>query len=286
MNIKKIITKISSFYKRISYRFCILFIPSVHLPVIVTFTGGMGAQLASAAIYFNLKREGRKVFADLSYFDTPPHYAKPGSKGDISHWDWQLSYFGLELTTFERLPVSNLKCVEVISDGSKKAYLAFQALRIPEIQKKFPLNSRAIAFGQFEILSSSYLCIHIRRGDYVNVAEHLISDNDFINIAIKFSNVMSNLIVLSDSTFDIDLKKKITGYKHIFFVDNSDPFTAHTIMRNANILVCSNSQFSLTAALLNDNGLIFLPKNWFGKNRKLNKQISFISRSCNFELLS
>lgn len=37
--------------------------------VVVTVTGGMGAQIISAAVYFSLRNEGRTVYADLSYFD-------------------------------------------------------------------------------------------------------------------------------------------------------------------------------------------------------------------------
>ena len=33
-------------------------------------------------------------------------------------------------------------------------------------------------------------------------------------------------------------------------------------MRNAEILICSNSQFSLAAGALNKSGLVLVPKNW------------------------
>ena len=38
-------------------------------PVAITFTGGMGAQIVSAAIYYHLEHEGRPVIADFSYFN-------------------------------------------------------------------------------------------------------------------------------------------------------------------------------------------------------------------------
>jgi hypothetical protein len=34
--------------------------------VFVTFSGGLGAQIFSAAIYFSLQSKGRTIFADLS----------------------------------------------------------------------------------------------------------------------------------------------------------------------------------------------------------------------------
>jgi len=51
-------------------------------PTIVTFTGGMGAQIISAAIYFSMKNSGRPVYAVLSYFDRPESIAVVGKTGD------------------------------------------------------------------------------------------------------------------------------------------------------------------------------------------------------------
>jgi hypothetical protein len=36
-------------------------------------------------------------------------------------------------------------------------------------------------------------------------------------------------------------------------------------MRNARILICSNSTFSLTAATLNPSALVIIPKRWFAE---------------------
>jgi hypothetical protein len=44
-------------------------------------------------------------------------------------------------------------------------------------------------------------------------------------------------------------------------------------MRNSNILVCSNSQYSLTAGALNE-GLVIIPKVWLGpENKKFEAEI-------------
>jgi hypothetical protein len=45
--------------------------------ILVTFTGGLGAQILSAAIYFYLKGDGSKVYADLDYFKQPGKTATP-----------------------------------------------------------------------------------------------------------------------------------------------------------------------------------------------------------------
>ena len=45
-------------------------------------------------------------------------------------------------------------------------------------------------------------------------------------------------------------------------------------MRCARILICSNSTFSLTAAALNPNALVVVPKQWYGeKDREIEAPI-------------
>jgi hypothetical protein len=165
-------------------------------PAVVTFTGGMGAQMIRAAIYFSLKNAGLPVYADLSYFEKPESVAVAGRLGDKSNEEMQ-------------------------------------------------------------------------RGDYVNVASHLIADVEFIKLARKFSGLVGNLVVISDSPISQDFRSEVSSYfKDVSFLDNTDAFTAHRIMRNARILICSNSQFSLIAAALNPTALVLIPKQWFGENER------------------
>jgi hypothetical protein len=253
-------------------------------PVVVTFTGGMGAQIISAAIYFSLRNQDRKVYADLSYFDRAERIASAGRSGEVSHWSWQLDSFGLLRSSFETAPGLSKRDVELIEDGSKKIAAGMKALRQPEVQKHF-----AIAIGVGDILpagfSSGYLCIHVRRGDYVNVASHLVADEDFIDLAGKFAGLVKHLAVVSDSPIDEPFRRAASsGYEQAVFMENIDAFTAHRIMRNARVLVCSNSQFSLIAALLNPQALVVLPKHWFGKNDRAVE--APIHEACGFQILN
>jgi len=251
---------------------------------VVTFTGGMGAQIISAAIYFLMRSKGQTVYADLSYFDKPERVATIGKLSEVSHWPWQLEPFGLTPISFETTSIPAKRNFEVIEDGPKKMALGLKALRQPEVQKHF-----AIARGVDDILpaelSSGYLCIHIRRGDYVNVASHLIADIEFIELASKFAGLVREVVVVSDSPIDESFRQAIaTGYERVVFRDNIDAFTTHRIMRNARILICSNSQFSLIAALLNPQALVVLPNQWFGENDRAIE--APIHEACDFQILS
>ena len=237
-------------------------------PLVVTFTGGMGAQIISAAIYFDRKEQGLPVYADLSYFDKPEKVAVAGDKGVPSHWAWQLHAFGIARDAFDNDVGLDRSKVRYRHAGVEKFELALKALAKGSIGNLFPLSSdlQDVLPG---LGAEKYVCVHIRRGDYTNVASHLVSDGDFLAIAKKMSGLLSNVVVLSDSLLDEGLRNAFRAlYEKAEFLDNSDAWTAHRIMRGAAALVCSNSQFSLVAALLNPNALVVIPKQWFGGDER------------------
>jgi hypothetical protein len=229
--------------------------------VIVTFTGGMGAQILSAAIYFSMRNSGKEVYADLTYFDKPESIAIEGQIGQPSHWAWQLKPFGLMPSDFESYTGKKAAREDLIVDGSRKISLALSALQSKDVQHYFPItNPTDDAYG---LNGTNYVCVHIRRGDYLNVASHLISDAVFLESTHKFSSLCETLVVVSDSSISQSLKNNFCNqFKNCVFLDNIDAISTHCLMRKASVLICSNSQFSLTAAALNTTGLVLIPKNW------------------------
>jgi hypothetical protein len=253
-------------------------------PIAVTFTGGMGAQVISAAIYFLLRDEGRKVYADLSYFEKASHVAVAGNTGDVSHWDWQLKSFGLFPESFESLPNLPRSAYKVIQDGEKKTALGIKALSMASIKKYFPEDDSLAKILPQEVIPS-YLCIHVRRGDYVNVASYLVDDEMFIELANNLAGLVSSVVIVSDSPISNSFRSSICNiFKKSIFLDKVDAVTAHYVMRNARVLICSNSQFSLIAALLNRHALVLLPKKWFSD--KYQKLATPINELCSFQILN
>jgi len=240
------------------------------MPVVISFTGGMGAQIISAAIYFDRKEQGLPVFADLSYFDIPEKVAVVGDKGAPSHWAWQLDVFGIDRNLFDVNVGLDRKKVKYLHDGVEKLEQALKALAKDSIRSLFPVSSR-IGDGLPTLCLEKYACIHIRRGDYINVASYLVSNEDFLAIAKKLSSMLDKVVVVSDSKVDNELRGAFCSiFKKVDFMDNSDAWTAHRVMRSATALVCSNSQFSLVAAMLNPSALVVIPKQWFdGADRSI-----------------
>jgi hypothetical protein len=274
--------------------------------VIVVFSGGMGAQIFSAAIYFNLKLTGAVVYADLSYFDIEPIRATEGEIGKCSYWAWELDVFGLPINSFEQskdknnnlyifgsklkklsLLIKNLlklksNNLHIIRDGLEKLSLAVKALSKPEIAGlfKIPYNHNCENF-----IKQNYLCVHIRRGDYLNVASHVISDSVFIKAIKPLRHLLDQIVVISDSNLEKNFKSQVSVmFKITSFMDNVDVATAHVLMRRSTILICSNSQFSLSAALLNPDKLIIIPKQWFGGKHKALEKV--IEDECSFQIMN
>ncbi|MBU0689967.1 MAG: alpha-1,2-fucosyltransferase [Gammaproteobacteria bacterium] len=237
-----------------------------YLPTVVIFAGGMGTQIIQAATYFSLKEAGQPVFADMSYFDTEARMAEVGNAGQLTHWFWQLDQFGLTQESFEKASGLNKRNANLLADGPRMMELGLAALKQPSIQNRFG-NSADVGDVLSPDVLANFLCIHIRRGDYVNVASHLIADEEFVRLMKKFSGLVSHAVILSDSPIPEDFRAAVTPYyKSVSFLDNIDPYKSHQIMRSARTLICSNSTFSLTAAMLNPEALVVIPKKWYGGN--------------------
>lgn len=255
-----------------------------NFPVVVLFAGGMGTQIIQAAVYFSMKNTGRQVYGDVSYFDRSQKLAVVGNTGELTHWGWQLDLFGLSPASFDAPPPGlNKRNSDRLGDGARMTELGLKALSQPEIQKCFKVTSEKNIALSAEA-AGYFLCIHIRRGDYVNVASHLITDSEFIRLSRKFSGLVSNVIVISDSPIGAEFRNALAScFKKISFLDNIDAYTSHCIMRNARILFCSNSSFSLTAAALNPDALAIIPRQWYGDDDRHIEEP--IHAGCLFEIM-
>jgi hypothetical protein len=205
----------------------------------------------------------------MSYFDGEHKIAEEGKSGEISRWRWDLEGYGISKNDFRNVSSSG-RSIPVICDGELKAKLALKAIRHPEIKGKFKPHFQSPLIEKYK--NKKYACIHIRRGDYLNVASHLVEDYLFDSLMQKLRPMVDHLVVVSDSKVAIDNFKEINRWckANVCVLDSSrqvPDIVIHALMASADLLVCSNSQFSLSAGLLS-NGLVFLPKKWFGEREK------------------
>lgn len=251
---------------------------------VVVFAGGMGTQIIQAAVYFSLRQAGEPVRADLRYFDTEARMAQVGEKGRATHWFWQLDPYGLTRDEFEQANADDLLEGYLLKDGPEMVTLGLTALKDPGIRQYFsPRDLNGLHIPPFA--SEHYLCIHVRRGDYVNVASHLVTDEEFLNLGRKFSGLVRHAALLSDSPFSAAFKTQMDAmFQSVSYLDQLDPYSSHWLMRQARVLVCSNSTYSLTAAMLNPQALVVMPKRWFGANDQALE--APIQALCRFQVMS
>jgi len=239
-------------------------------PVIVDIVGGLGSQVLSAAAYFYQKRLRSSVFVDTSYFDAPAHIAGPGQ--GCSHWPWALDIYGLYRSSFpdcgtqrdidKRSPMHVIR----VNDGVPKTKFALLGLMLPEIRNHFPLLPAAVMGGLCSrYAATDFAFIHVRQGDYLNVASHVVSPSEAVALLGPLRRLVDVLIISSDSPLSDDF---LDSCRAVFsscdvLIDHNLAET-HWLMRKASILVTSNSTLSLTAAFLNEGGLVLGPPRWFG----------------------
>ena len=171
----------------------------------------------------------------------------------------------------------------VIHDGPNKNRLFISGMQKEEIKTKFTSVSeewkKIIKENKIDFTNS--VILHLRRGDYLNVATHLISCEEILKMCKKLPKVLKNIIIFSDSK-ESDNQKFVADLKEIFYsvkwMDKVDNLNTHKIMTKANFLMCSNSQFSTTAAYLG-KGFSIIPQKYSSDNDYIfqyeNKQTSF-----------
>ena len=247
---------------------------------IVPFCGGLGAQIFGAVVVEHLRgEEGRhNVLGDTSYFLQIPKPAKRGES--INIYAWELDYYGIPITRYDdsnprdtswlgrklgmharrRLEDGSLERFRVLRDALKKNW-----------SDAFPIDA-AHERESRKLLEEGNLptaVVHLRRGDYLNVALHLVSDSDVFPLLNKLARVgIRRFLFASDDPVPLDsFRERIPEVSAWGEIPSGDKFLAHAVLRNAGCLVISNSQFSLSAAMLNGQGMVFMPRVWFGGER-------------------
>ncbi len=141
-----------------------------------------------------------------------------------------------------------------IKDGPNKSKLYHQAMREENIKNKFESNCNnwKNILNTKNIKIHNCIFIHLRRGDYLNIKSfNIVSEDAVYKIIKKLSDVFKNVVILSDASENYKFTKKLKErFEKVFWLDTLSPFDTHMILRQAKLLICSNSQFSTTAAYL------------------------------------
>lgn len=229
--------------------------------------GGLGSQILGAITFWNLQEKlgVDRVNCDLSYFSEEAQ-----SKG---LWEYELERFNLpisEFQKFERKSKRNLL-------KAKRDFLSDEELtddywtesRV-KYKSKFQFDLAKLN-TYFEDLiqinfKEPFAAIHIRRGDYLQVASKLIHFDEYIELVSSIKKLLpTRVIVISDSEVGKEDKSKaesLLGDHQVEFLDSPgiDPFNVHCLLREAKVLITANSTYSFSAGLLGLQGqVVFSP---------------------------
>ncbi|CAN1644190.1 hypothetical protein MCERH3_00034 [Candidatus Nanopelagicaceae bacterium] len=224
--------------------------------------GGLGSQILGAIAFWNLQEKvgPDKAKCDLTYFTNTSSI--PGL------WPYELNRFDLPISDFQKY------------ESKKKTNLLFMKkdfLFPSEINLNYWQSSREkyldkFGFDKYQIqldykaltklsLSEPFGVLHIRRGDYLQVASKIIGIEDYVDILKSIKELIpKNVLIISDSEISPSDRSQFEmttlREKNVIYLDQPhlDNFLIHCIMREAEILVTANSTFSFSAGLLARQG--------------------------------
>jgi hypothetical protein len=254
---------------------------------LVFIEGGLGSQILNIIFFWNLQERFGSSTAkcNLSYFR---------DENSKSHWSWELAKFNILLSDLEKYEAKNkLNLLIPKKDWINQNLLNanyWQTARNSYIDR-FSFNEGMIR-DYFENLIEkplplSFGAVHVRRGDYLEVASKIVSSAEYFDFLEKISNVFpDNVFFASDSLFTVEEKTQIleimTPKRNVIFLDDPkyNSFNIHCLFRLADVLITSNSTYSFSAGLLGKRDQkVFAPLNFhFGPDaEKYNTMFQSVS---------
>ena len=254
----------------------------------VYFEGGLGSQLLAYIEYNERNKSSNKpIFANLDYFKNIENDFT--DEAGLSRWTWKLDQYGIyqnELKKITKIQKLVNKSFKVRQQSNTEIFYNFREKKSESYQEIFAINDKDVEkylLEKFKSHKCDFAVIHIRRGDYLNVASKVVSTEELIKFVNKIKKLLpENVLISSDSYLPASEKNLFSNTfveSNLVYVDpQEDPIIVHHLMRSSTILVASNSTFSFTAGLLAKNGcMVFFPTNYFGQDRASDSR-SFVFR--------
>ncbi len=122
------------------------------------------------------------------------------------------------------------------------------------------------------------VALHVRRGDYLQLAHHGACDLSYYIKALEhFTDKQYNFVIMTD---DIEwAKSTFVGSNNFFISETHNQFVDMCIMTLCNHNIIANSTFSWWGAWLNTspNKKVIAPSRWFGPGVPLNTKDLYLS---------
>lgn len=238
-----------------------------HHDNLIHIEGGLGSQILGAVTFWNLQEKLglENVRCDLSYFS---EYAQSNGL-----WQYELWRFNLPISEFEKYESRSKRNLL----KAKRDFLTHDELTEDywEMSRSRHLSKfdfdRSAVFAYFKEMTKLehdelYTAIHIRRGDYLQVASKIVNVDEYLQIINSLANLLSEkVLIISDSEVSDEEKSKLhkaLENRELIYLDapGLDPFNIHCLLREATLLITANSTYSFSAGLLGRTGqTVFSP---------------------------
>lgn len=242
---------------------------------VIYFEGGLGSQIIAFMTLETMIKKQKRPIANFDYF------LNSRKSNQTSNWDWELSRYGIEIeqlakfNNFSHLPGILHRPLVRFRDFSGRARRESEIVAecdIASIVELLPIQETT-----FEILEkynrhpNDYGVIHIRKGDYLLLSSRVIELEESLELLSKIE--LEYLFVICDdpmSDTEIQKVRDMPNLQSFCLLDGNDldHHALHGIMRLAKVMITSNSTFSWTAGVLNQNPkkLIFSPTHFFNNS--------------------
>jgi hypothetical protein len=248
---------------------------------VIPIDGGLGSQIIQFALYKWLRDNGKQVKLDTSYFQ---HRSEKSELNWVVQRKWQLEKFGHDMESQDSGTGQRLRDVDFMHLYSD--YLSeivdnkiFLNSLYPLSHEQLVQSSESLQISIPELESS--VIIHIRQGDYLTAASLLLKEKYYLDAVLKiqdhFCEKAMNIIIVSDDEISKDRFPNIVsrlGFENIEIrtVIGGEALDVHNLMRKSGGLICSNSTFSFSAAMLRGGDKCVYPSRFYnGETSALNR---------------
>lgn len=226
------------------------------------------------ALYSRLKFEGKSAVLDGSYF----LLSKESTNQEfVSIRTWELDAFNYrlaDLPTRQGRKLRDSDFAKLYVPVYKRLFNDTSFLNSTFSLKQWRLSEVLNYLGLDESELKNTLSIHIRQGDFLRVASFLLKEEYYLealDVAMQMSeSTLKNIIFISDEEIDAKrfptlnnfLNQKNKNLKTLKLV-GLEPVLVHEFMRASGALICSNSNFSFSAAMLRNGKTSIYPSKFY-----------------------
>jgi len=236
---------------------------------IVPICGGLGGQILGYNLFDYLKQKNINVYADILNLPNSNTYRLAKKGEGLNQHIWNLGYYGIDPNQDPRIICKNKRKrfgFTTLHEGQKQRSRLYVEANKNINQNLFPIKKEHQDIIKKTFRDQKILVVHVRQSDYLNVASLVIDQNYSTTLIQRLLSLNpERVIFVSDGKIKEKKLKKEIGF-NIETFHSKDYFLIHALLRRANLLIASNSQFSLSAAYLGSSQLSFFPKNYFGKD--------------------